>query len=90
MCSCRVWLSRWRPDTLTAMPTWASSGVSRQAAIWRVASSSTHRSRSMIRLLVSAIGMNEFGGWMPWPGRSQRTSASTPDSRPVSRSITGW
>ena len=43
-----------------------------------------------MRSLSSAIGMNLFGGTRPRSGCSQRTSTSTPISRPLPVSICGW
>ncbi len=36
-----------------------------------------------MRSLASAAGMKSFGWQRPWPGRSQRTSASTEVSSPL-------
>ena len=38
----------------------------------------------------SAIGMKSSGGMNPRSGCDQRTSASTPPTRPAARSTFGW
>ena len=54
------------------------------------ASCSTQRPIATIRPVSSASGMKSSGGTMPRSGWIQRISASTPEIRPDSSSITGW
>ena len=62
----------------------------RMAAPSRQARRSTQRSRASISPLSSAATMNSSGGTTPRSGCVHRHSASTPSSRPVPRSTTGW
>ena len=50
----------------------------------------THAPIGTMRPVSSAIGMKSAGGTMPAPGRFQRTSASTPTTRPVATASSGW
>ena len=60
---------------------WGSSRARR--CICRQASRSTNRPMGTIRPVCSASGMKSSGGTSPRSGCCQRTSASTPASRPV-------
>ncbi len=78
------------PETLTL----TVSGVLRrncafQTRSCRHTSRSTQRSMATIRPVSSATGMNSPGNSPP-SGCCQRTSASKPVIRPVSRSTIGW
>ena len=52
--------------------------------------SRTHSPISIIRLVSSAIGMKSDGRIKPRSGNSQRTSASAPNTSPVSMLYLGW
>src|SRR3954471_13516881 len=54
-------------------------------ASWR-----THLPIGTMSPVSSAIGMNSAGETMPWPGRCQRTSASTPTISPLATETSGW
>ena len=54
-------------------------------AVW-----STQRPSGMMSPLSSASGMNSSGGIRPRSGCCQRTSASRPEMRSVSRVTSGW
>ena len=62
----------------------------RHAAAWAQARSSTQRPIGTISPFSSAIGMNTSGRTTPAVGWFQRSSASTPTIRSLSRSSIGW
>ncbi len=57
---------------------------------WRQPSRSTHSPISLMRPVSSASGMKSAGITVPLSSVTQRTSASTAITSPLSRLICGW
>ena len=79
----------WRTERLTL----TVSGLrppSCQSLDWRQASRNVRRPMGTIMPVSSATGMNSAGRINPLRGCSQRTSASNPTIRPLSRQTVGW
>ena len=86
--STRCSSSSWRAETLTDTYMFALGQAPLGAC--RHASLSTQRPTSTICFVSSSSGMNVSGCTTPRTGWFQRTSASTPSTRPYSRSKIGW
>jgi hypothetical protein len=61
-----------------------------QVAVCAHASRNTKSPSGRISPVASAIGMKSLGGTLPRDFDSQRRSASTPTTRRLSTSISGW
>ena len=83
------WRWSWRLETFTES-TSPPQPCSSQARAWAVASSSTQAPISRMKPVSSARGMISRGVTMPSSSSVQRSSASYPQMRPVSRSTRGW
>jgi len=79
----------WMADKFTAMSRFSPDSSS-QARAWRQASFRAQAPMGTISRVSSARGMKLSGITSPSSGCCQRIRASTPTTRPVSRSTWGW